>query len=94
MMTALLRGGQRKQAALTDWRRLFAQIAAGDLDVTVLGQLPATQLALGDHLETGALEIGTPLRRARASERVAAGDDRYSPQTHWRWNSRHELDCH
>jgi len=38
-------------------RVLFPQIAPGDLDVAVLGQLPATQLPIDDKLEPGPLEV-------------------------------------
>jgi hypothetical protein len=54
-----------KQAALADRWRPLAQITPGDLDVAILGKLPATQLALYDHLEPGTLEMKSlhaPLR--------------------------------
>jgi hypothetical protein len=43
----------------------LAQIATGDLDVTVLGQLPATNLPLRDQFEAGSVAVigfETPLR--------------------------------
>ncbi len=55
-----------EQAGLTDRRRLLAQIASGDLNIAIIGQLPPTQLSLRDHLETGPLEVEcfkAPLRR-------------------------------
>src|SRR5262249_49200670 len=36
---------------------MLAQIAPGDLDVTIVGQLPPSQLPLDCKLETGALEV-------------------------------------
>jgi hypothetical protein len=46
-----------EQVALADWRRFLSQIAAGDLDIAAIGQLPSTQLAFSDHLEPRALEM-------------------------------------
>jgi hypothetical protein len=45
----------------------FAEIAPGDLDIGVVGQLPAAHLALGDALKPGPLQLGdleAPFRRA------------------------------
>jgi hypothetical protein len=47
----------REEVVLADRRRPLAQITSGDLDVAVLGQLPATQLTLRDHLEPCALKV-------------------------------------
>jgi hypothetical protein len=38
-------------------RRLLAQITPGDFDVATVGQLPATRLPLGSHLEPRPLEM-------------------------------------
>jgi hypothetical protein len=36
---------------------VFAQIASGDLDIAVIGQLSSSQLPLDRKLEPGALEV-------------------------------------
>jgi hypothetical protein len=46
----------------------FPQIATGDLDVAVLGQLPAANLPFGDEFEPGAVQVvgfEAPFRRER-----------------------------
>jgi hypothetical protein len=35
----------------------LAQVAAADLDIAVVSQLPATQLPLGDQLKPGPLQV-------------------------------------
>jgi hypothetical protein len=44
-----------EEIALFGWRSSLAQIAPGDLDVAVIGQLAAVQLPFHDHLEPGPL---------------------------------------
>jgi hypothetical protein len=38
-------------------RFAFPQVSAGDLDIAVIGQLPAAQLAFGDQFESGPLKM-------------------------------------
>jgi hypothetical protein len=62
-----------------------AQVAAGDLDIAVIGQLPVSQLPLGDALELGAMHIigfDAALRRYRRIDKAA---ERLS------WNAHHSL---
>src|SRR5262249_55885144 len=50
---------------------MFAQIASSDLDVTIIGQLPPSQLPLDRKLEAGSLEVEgfqATLRRWRLIE--------------------------
>jgi hypothetical protein len=42
---------------LADRRGLLAQIAAGDLDIAIIGKLSPPQLPLHDNLEPGALKV-------------------------------------
>src|SRR3954447_3504777 len=59
------------------WLRRFfplPQVATGDLDITVLGQLSQPQLALGDEFEAGTLQVvgfETALRRHRTVDKAA-----------------------
>jgi hypothetical protein len=49
----------------------FTEIAAGNLDIRVLGELPAAHLPFGDEFEPGSVKIvgfKTPLRRRRFVE--------------------------
>ena len=45
---------------LSIWRIFLTKIAPGDLDIAVIGQLPAAQLALDDWLEPRPLEMEAP----------------------------------
>jgi hypothetical protein len=54
-------------AGMTRLNFPFPQIATGDLDIPVLGQLAATNLPLGDEFEPGPVEVigfEAPFRRA------------------------------
>jgi hypothetical protein len=58
---------------LPDDGNLLTQIAAGDLDVAIIGQLPAAQLPLHDQLEPRPLEMEgfhAPLGRRRLIEEL------------------------
>jgi hypothetical protein len=46
-----------EEIVLPDYRNLFTQIAAGDLDVAIIGQLSAAQLPLHNQLEPRPLEM-------------------------------------
>jgi hypothetical protein len=50
-------GGGRSAAPRGSRRGPFAQVASGDLDIPIRGQLPPAQLPLGDALEPGPLEV-------------------------------------
>jgi hypothetical protein len=56
------------------WPRFeFTEISAGDLDIGIIGQLPAAQFAFGDKFEPGALKMvgfEAPLRRRGLREQA------------------------
>jgi hypothetical protein len=54
------------------WALTGAQIAAGDLDVAVVGQLPATNLPLGDQFEAGSMQVIGPLIAAAARPPISS----------------------
>ena len=60
-----------EEVALPGWRGSLAKIAPGDLDIAIIGELAATELALDDHLKPGALKVEclkAPMRARRAFE--------------------------
>jgi hypothetical protein len=71
-----------ERIALRDRLLLLAKVAAGDLDVALIGQPTLARLVLGDQLEAGPLQMvglgTTPGRRAavkKAPEHVAPNAD-------------------
>jgi hypothetical protein len=53
-------------ARMTRLDRPFPQIATGDLDIPIIGQLPAANLPFGDEFEPGPVKVvgfEAPLRR-------------------------------
>src|SRR5205823_8966045 len=51
------RPGDSDWARMTGWDRPFPQIATGDLDIAVVGQLPPPNLSLGDQFEPGPVKV-------------------------------------
>jgi hypothetical protein len=79
-------------ANAADWPRVaFAQIAPGDLDVAVIGQLPLSQLALDRQLEACPLEMegfNATLRGRRLIEQPLEDPPRYTRTVPWYSPSR------
>ena len=61
---------------------LLPQIAAGDLDIAVIGQLPLPQLALDNELETGPLQVVSLDTALRGHGAVDETPEHLSPDTH------------